>query len=267
MGKAPAAPRTAPQTEPTEVLRVSGLSRAFGGLKAVNDVSFGVNLGEITGIIGPNGAGKSTLINLLAGVERPDSGTVYYNGEQISGLPSHRIAARGIVRTFQLSSEFSRLTVLENMLAASRHQRGAHLAGAMVGSRYWRQQEQSELEHAWDLLARFQLTRLADDWSGDLSGGQKRLLELARALMAEPQVLLLDEPLAGVAPLMRAEVEAHLMSLRDDGLTVVMIEHELGAVERCTDSVVVMAMGQVLACGTMSDVRQSPEVVDAYLVA
>ena len=153
------------------------------------------------------------------------------------------------------------------MLAASRHQRGAHLASAMVGKRYWRRQENSELERAWDLLARFQLTRLADDWAGDLSGGQKRLLELARALMASPQVLLLDEPLAGVAPLMRAEVERHLMSLRDDGLTVVMVEHELGAVERCTDSVIVMAMGRVLASGTMSELRQSPEVVDAYLVA
>jgi ABC-type branched-subunit amino acid transport system ATPase component/ABC-type branched-subunit amino acid transport system permease subunit len=262
--KAPPPPHKA---ESTEVLRVSGIARAFGGLKAVDDVSFGINQGQITGIIGPNGAGKSTLLNLLAGVERPDAGTVYHDGERISGLPSHRIAARGIIRTFQLASEFARLTVLENMLAASRHQRGAHLASAMVGKRYWRRQENSELERAWDLLARFELTRLADDWAGDLSGGQKRLLELARALMASPQVLLLDEPLAGVAPLMRAEVEGHLMSLRDDGLTVVMVEHELGAVERCTDSVIVMAMGRVLASGTMSELRQSPEVVDAYLVA
>ena len=149
----------------------------------MDHVSFAARRGEITGLIGPNGAGKLTLLNLVAGVEKPDNGAVFYDGEVISGLPPHRIAHRGIIRTFQMSSEFAKLTVLENMLAAPGRPRGGDLAGATPGKRFWRRQEQEDLR-AWELLARFDLQHVADDWAGELSGGQKRLLEISRALMA-----------------------------------------------------------------------------------
>jgi ABC-type branched-subunit amino acid transport system ATPase component len=247
-------------------LDVRDLRIDFGGVRAVDGATFVVPTGEITGLIGPNGAGKSTAIKLIAGSLRPTSGEILHNGASIAGKPAWEVARRGLIRTFQLSSEFARLTVIENLLVAAPGQRASTFFGALRGKRYWRSQEQELVDRARKLLVDFDLLGKEDEYAGTLSGGQKRLLEMARALMAQPTLLLLDEPLAGVNPTLRLTVEEHLRRLRDQGLTMVMVEHELGAVERCCDSVIVMALGNVLATGSMEEMRANEEVVDAYLV-
>jgi neutral amino acid transport system ATP-binding protein len=253
--------------ETAYILEVEELVRAFGGVRAVDGASFSVASGEITGLIGPNGAGKSTVLNVIAGTDRPTSGRVrFLGGTDITGVPAHRLARRGIVRTFQLSSEFARLTVLENLVVAAPNQRGNSFLGALRSKRFWGPDEARLVLRAEKLLERFSMAHTADQYAGELSGGQKRLVEIMRALMAEPQLLLLDEPLAGVLPSLARTVEDHLRSLRRDGLAILLVEHELGAVERLTDSVIVMAQGRVLARGTMADMREHKEVIDAYLV-
>lgn len=247
-------------------LDVRDLRIDFGGVHAVDGASFTARTGEITGLIGPNGAGKSTAMKLIAGALIPSAGRILYNGDDIAGRPAWELARRGLIRTFQLSSEFARLTVMENLLVAAPDQRATTFAGSLRGRRYWRAREAELVAQARQMLADFDLLAKCDEYAGTLSGGQKRLLEMARALMAEPRLLLLDEPLAGVNPTLRVTVEAHLRRLRDQGLTMVMVEHELGAIERCCDSVVVMAQGRVLARGTMQEMRANQEVVDAYLV-
>ena len=253
---------------PTEgpALEVRDLRIDFGGVHAVDGASFTVPRGRITGLIGPNGAGKSTALKLIAGSLRPSSGSIVYHGDEIAGKPAWDVARRGLIRTFQLSSEFARLTVIENLLVAAPDQRASTFLGSLRGKRYWRAEQRELVERARGLLADFELLPKADEYAGTLSGGQKRLLEMARALMARPNLLLLDEPLAGVNPTLRLAVEDHLRRLRDQGLTMVMVEHELGAVERCCDSVIVMAQGRVLATGSMEEMRANEEVVDAYLV-
>jgi branched-chain amino acid transport system permease protein len=248
------------------IIELAEVAKSFGGLRAVDGVSFEVGAGTALGLIGPNGAGKSTLINMIAGLEHPDSGVIRLDGVDVSRWPPHRMSAHGLVRTFQLSSEFARMTVIENVLVAAKDQRGNALSQALLGRRRWRANEQENLERAHGLLERFQLGHMLDEYAGELSGGQKRLLEISRALMAQPRVLLLDEPLAGIAPGLREEVEGHLTRLRDEGLTLILCEHSLETVERCTDTVVVMALGRVLAVGTMAELRRNEEVIDAYLV-
>jgi ABC-type branched-subunit amino acid transport system ATPase component len=267
MSRAPAP--TSGQPDPSAdapVLDVRNLRIDFGGVHAVDGASFAVPPGRITGLIGPNGAGKSTALKLIAGALRPSAGTIAYNGEEIAGKPAWEIARRGLIRTFQLSAEFGGLTVLENLLVAAPEQRAASFLGALRGKHYWGPQQRELLRQARGLLVDFDLDTKADEYAGTLSGGQKRLLEMARALMARPSLLLLDEPLAGVNPTLRLTVEDHLRRLRDEGLTMVMVEHELGAVERCCESVIVMAQGRVLASGSMEQMRANEEVVDAYLV-
>jgi ABC-type branched-subunit amino acid transport system ATPase component len=225
---------------------------------AVNGASFTVPPGRITGLIGPNGAGKSTALNIIAGAIKPSAGTVSYQGKDITGLPSYKVARRGIIRTFQLSSEFAALTVLENLLVAAPAQRGEALWQAALGKRYWRPQERAMVERA--------MSAKEEEYAGNLSGGQKRLLELMRGLMANPTLLLLDEPMAGVNPSLARRIEQHLADLVDEGLTMLMIEHELAVVERLCDPVVVMAQGRVISEGTMADIRSDQEVLDAYLI-
>lgn len=248
-------------------LTVQGLTRTFGGVTAVDAVSFTARAGRITALIGPNGAGKSTTLKVVAGALTPTSGSVIFAGEEIGGQPAHTMASRGIIRTFQLAGEFPRLTVLENLLVAPQHRPGDSLWGAMLGRRHWRRSEAALIERALRLLERFQLVDLRDEYAGQLSGGQKRMVEIMRALMAEPRVLLLDEPLVGVSPTLRLSVERVLAELRGEGLTIVIVEHELASVERLSDSVVVMAEGRVLAHGTFAEMRANKEVVDAFLVA
>jgi neutral amino acid transport system ATP-binding protein len=248
------------------LLAVRDISRDFGGLKAVDGASFDAMRGRITGLIGPNGAGKSTLMGIVAGAIRPDAGTVTFDGHDVTGLPSHKIARLGIVRTFQLSAEFSKLTVLENLLVAAPGQKGESLLGAELGRAYWGRGEAALVDVARDVLARFGMTPKENELAGNLSGGQKRLLEIMRALMSKPKMLLLDEPFAGVNPTLAREIEQYLLDLRAEGLSMIMVEHELSVVERLCDPVVVMAQGKVIAEGSMRDVGSRQEVLDAYLV-
>ena len=256
-----------PPRDPTMdyVLEARDLHIDFGGVHAVNGASFEVVRNRVTGLIGPNGAGKSTALKLIVGALHPTSGRVIFEGRDITGWPPHKVAQHGIIRTFQLSSEFARLTVIENLLVAAPDQPGATFLGAMRGKRYWRRGQAELVERARELLDEFRMTDAGDEYAGRLSGGQKRLVEIMRALMARPKVLLLDEPLAGVNPTLRLVIEEHLLRLREQGLTMVMIEHELGTVERCCESVIVMAQGRVLTEGTMAQLRAHPEVIDAYL--
>jgi branched-chain amino acid transport system ATP-binding protein len=248
------------------ILEVDQVHCHFGGVRAVDGASFSVARATITALIGPNGAGKTTMLNLIAGVEVPSSGEIRYEGLNIAGEPPHRVAQRGLIRTFQKSSEWSRLTVLENLVAAAPRQRGGSFSGALRSRRYWRDSELLLVERARELLERFDMSHKQDEYAGELSGGQKRLVEIMRALMAEPTVLLLDEPFAGLLPTLARTIEGHLMALRDEGLTMLMVEHELGPVERMADSTIVMAQGQVLARGLMTELRDNSAVVEAYLV-
>jgi branched-chain amino acid transport system permease protein len=248
------------------MLVVRELHRQFGGVRAVNGASFTVPSGRITGLIGPNGAGKSTALNIIAGALRPDAGTVHYRRQSITGLPSYKVARHGIIRTFQVSSEFAALTVLENLLVAAPAQRGETLPQAALGKRYWKPQERANVKRARQLLARFEMSAKEDEYAGNLSGGQKRLLELMRGLMASPALLLLDEPMAGVSPSLARRIEQHLVDLCGEGLSMLMIEHELAVVERLCDPVIVMAQGRVISQGTMADVRADQGVLDAYLI-
>lgn len=217
-------------------------------------------------MIGPNGAGKSTALSVIAGALPPTSGSVFFRGKEVGRLPSHRIARLGIIRTFQLSSEFARLSVLENLLVAAAGQQGESLSGALFKGRAWREQERTHVEQARALLTRFEMRDKENEYAGNLSGGQKRLLELMRALMAKPTLLLLDEPMAGVNPTLSRRIERHLLDLRDEGITMLMVEHELGTMERVCNPVVVMAQGRVIAQGTMEELRKHKDVLDAYLV-
>jgi ABC-type branched-subunit amino acid transport system ATPase component len=234
-------------------------------VRAVAGVSIEVRRGTLTGLIGPNGAGKSTLLALLAGTLPASAGQVVYAGTDVTALPAYRRARLGLVRTFQLASEFKRLTVMENLLSAVPGHRGDSLAGALRGRRYWRADEEAAIDRARALLDRFGLSGYADTYAGDLSGGQRRLTEIMRALMAEPSLLLLDEPMAGVHPRLAREIGGQLLGLCAEGMTILMVEHELAIMDEFCDPVIVMAEGAVLASGTMTALRARTEVVEAYL--
>jgi ABC-type branched-subunit amino acid transport system ATPase component len=203
---------------------------------------------------------------MLAGTLKPTAGRIHFCGEDITALPAYRRARLGLVRTFQLASEFKRLTVMENLMAAVPDQRGETFRGAVLGRRYWGAQEHDASDRAAAMLERFGLSPLGDRYAGDLSGGQRRLVEIMRALMAEPEVLLLDEPMAGVHPRLAHQIGMQLVALCESGITVVMVEHELSIMDEFCDPVIVMADGRVLAQGDMAALRKNAEVVDAYLV-
>ena len=247
------------------LLQVEGLACHFGGVHAVHDATFVVRRGTITGLIGPNGAGKSTVINLISGRIRPLRGSVLFDGAQIAGRRPHEVARHGIVRTFQQANVFGGLTVLENLLVGADPWPGERLTAALGRKRAWSGTERELVERAWEVLGRFGLTDIANSYAAALSGGQRRLVELMRALMAGPRLLLLDEPMAGVSPLLAVTIAQRLEELRDAGMTMLMVEHELRLVDRLCDPVVVMAQGTVLAEGSMAELRSSPEVIDAYL--
>ena len=249
-----------------EILTVTDLRKDFGGLHAVAGVSLSVSAGTLTGLIGPNGAGKSTLLSLLAGTEKVSGGRISYHGQDITALPAYRRARIGLVRTFQLASEYKRLTVMENLLSAVPANRGDSFIGAMAGRRYWRGDEARAIAAATALVESFGLTDKANEYAGDLSGGQRRLVEIMRALMTEPDMLLLDEPMAGVHPELARRIGHALTELCQRGMTILMVEHELAIMDEFCDPVIVMADGHVLASGTMAELRDRSEVVEAYLV-
>jgi len=233
---------------------------------AVVDTSLTLRKGRLTGLIGPNGAGKSTTLAMLAGTLPVSGGTIRLHGEDITALPAYRRARLGLVRTFQLASEFKRLTVLENLLSAVPNQPGDTFRGAVRGRRYWGSAERENIARAESMIERFRLTDYANQYAGDLSGGQRRLVEIMRALMAEPDVLLLDEPMAGVHPHLARQIGTELVALCESGMTIAMVEHELAIMDEFCDPVIVMAEGRVLGEGTMAALRGRTEVVEAYLV-
>jgi neutral amino acid transport system ATP-binding protein len=254
------------EAKPKPILAVKDVRRDFGGLKAVDGASFNALPGHITGLIGPNGAGKSTLIGIIGGQIKASGGSITFEGRDITGLAPYRVARLGLVRTFQLSAEFSKLTVLENLLVAAPDQKGESLLGAELSRFYWGRSEAANVDAARDVLDRFEMTPKENELAGNLSGGQKRLLEIMRALMTKPKMLLLDEPFAGVNPTLARQIEQYLLDLRGEGLSMIMVEHELAVVERLCEPVVVMAQGKVITEGSMRDVSTQQEVLDAYLV-
>jgi branched-chain amino acid transport system ATP-binding protein len=250
----------------TAILEVRDVVRAFGGLRAVDDASFDVEAGSITALIGPNGAGKTTFFNLLTGFDRPDTGTWTFNGQSLDGVPPYKVARRGMVRTFQLTKVLSRLRVIENMRLGATGQRGEKLLSSLFRF-LWRDEESSNTERAEDLLGRFKLDTKSDDFAGSLSGGQRKLLEMARALMVDPELIMLDEPMAGVNPALKQSLLGHVKSLRDEGRTVLFVEHDMDMVRDISDWVVVMAQGRIVAEGPPDAVMADPAVIDAYLGA
>ncbi|WP_017557905.1 ABC transporter ATP-binding protein [Nocardiopsis baichengensis] len=252
--------------KPDPILKASGVRRSFGGLTAVDVEHLEVQRGTITALIGPNGAGKSTLFNLLTGFDRVDAGEWSFEGRRLNGLGGHRVARQGMVRTFQLTKALTRLTVLDNMLLAAPGQAGERLLGALYRP-VWRRQEMQNRARAMELLARFKLDAKKDDLAGSLSGGQRKLLEMARSLMVNPSMVMLDEPMAGVNPALVQSLLGHITSLRDDGLTVLFVEHDMDVIMGISDWIVVLAQGRVIAEGRPDDIRSNQEVVDAYLGA
>jgi len=248
-----------------DAVALERVTRTFGGVVALDEVSLGIRRGRITGIIGPNGAGKSTVFNVVAGVVRPERGRVLLDGREITGWPPHRVAAAGLVRTFQIARELGRLSVLENLLLARRAQPGEAAWRALLAPAAVRRAEAAAIEDARALLERVGLWQLADAPAGSLSGGQKKLLELARALMTGAGIILLDEPAAGVSPMLMDALAAFIHELQGDGLTLAIIEHDLDVVAALCDPVYVLAGGQVIAEGTFAEVTADARVVDAYL--
>ena len=248
------------------ILVVQDVAKRFGGVRAVDGATLDVRRGSITALIGPNGAGKSSLFNVVTGFERADRGAVEFDGGPIYRLAPHAIARRGLVRTFQLTKTLSVMSVLDNMLLAAKNHPGESLAGALFRPLASRRRERAARERALALLERFDLRDKADDYAGTLSGGQRKLLELARALMLEPRLVLLDEPLAGVNPTLGRRLLAHIEELRErDGTTFFFVEHDMEVVMRHSDRVIVMAAGRVIADGAPDAVRREERVVEAYL--
>lgn len=247
------------------ILTIDRLNKRFGGLRAVDNATLQVEPGTLTALIGPNGAGKTTLFNLVTGFDRPDRGRVVFNGHVITARSAPAIAQLGLVRTFQLARDLARLTVTENMLLAAKAQRGEKLLQAALPTARWRRQETEHLARANELLDAFRLSHLRDEYAGNLSGGQRKLLDLARVMMLEPAMVLLDEPMAGVNPTLREQLLERISELRDQGITFLLVEHDMEVVMRVSERVIVMAQGTVIASGTPDEVRADQDVIDAYL--
>lgn len=252
--------------KPDPILVVTDVTKAFGGLRAVQLRRLEVQRAAITALIGPNGAGKTTLFNVLTGFDRADSGRWSFEGKPVAGLPAYRVARAGMVRTFQLTRSLTLLTVLDNLKLGSNQQRGERFFPALVHS-LWRADEQGIERAADSMLARFGLDRMRDEFAGTLSGGQRKLLELARALMARPTMIMLDEPTAGVNPVLTQSLLAHIRQLRDDGMTILFVEHDMDVVMGVSDWVVCMAGGSIIAEGPPASIRANHAVIDAYLGA
>jgi branched-chain amino acid transport system ATP-binding protein len=251
-------------TEP--ILTVDRLEKRFGGNRAVDGATFSVARGSITGLIGPNGAGKTTCFNCIAGALKPEGGHVYLNGDEITGLPPHRVYNKGLVRTFQIPQELGRMTVLENVMLMAHDHPGEHLWENIARPWRVRQYEAEVREHALQVLRGVDLERLADARAGTLSGGQRKLLELARALMAEPELILLDEPSAGVNPSLASRLVDDILAIRAArGVTFLVIGHDMDVVARLCDRIVVMTAGKVMVEGTPDEVLNNREVQEAYL--
>ncbi|WP_280680131.1 ABC transporter ATP-binding protein [Cryobacterium sp. CG_9.6] len=246
------------------ILVVDKVSRTFGGLTAVDVDHIEIPRGAITALIGPNGAGKTTLFNLLTGFDKPDTGKWTFDGRPVAGVPAYRVARMGQIRTFQLTKALGLLTVMDNMLLGAKGQIGENMLRAMVPF-LWRKQEIENEAKALDLLTRFKLDAKKDDYAASLSGGQRKLLEMARALMSDPTLVMLDEPMAGVNPALTQSLLDHVLGLKEQGMTVLFVEHDMHMVRHIADWVIVMAEGRVVAEGDPHEVMRNPAVIDAYL--
>ncbi len=247
------------------MLSAENIAKSFGGFHALNGCSIGIGAQSITGIIGPNGAGKSTLFNILGGLMPPDAGTVRFNGRDIAGLRPDQLARLGLVRTFQISRELGQLTVLENMLLASPAQSGDRVWPNFLAAARVRAEQDAGIARARALLEQVNLWPLANESAKNLSGGQKKLLEISRALMLDPQLILLDEPTAGVSPLMSKSLGAVIAKLRAGGLTFAIIEHDMDVIAELCSPIYVLAEGRTLTSGTFNEVVSNRDVMHAYL--
>jgi neutral amino acid transport system ATP-binding protein len=252
--------------KPDPILIADNVVRRFGGLTAVDVKHVEIQRGSITALIGPNGAGKTTFFNLLTGFDAPDEGSWTFNGQSLSGVPAHKVARAGMVRTFQLTKALSKLKVIDNMRLGATGQKGESFWRALIPGA-WKQQEAEITARAEDLLTRFKLIAKRDDFAGSLSGGQRKLLEMARALMVQPEMVMLDEPMAGVNPALTQSLLGHVKQLREDGMTVLFVEHDMDMVHDISDWIIVMGQGGVIAEGTPDKVMADERVIDAYLGA
>ncbi len=252
--------------KPDPILVVDEVRRRFGGLTAVDVDHLEVQRGAITALIGPNGAGKTTFFNLLTGFDQRDTGRWTFDGESLAGVPAHKVARKGMVRTFQLTKSLARLSVLDNMKLGATGQRGEGFFTALVRP-LWSKEEAAIEARAEGLLERFKLAHMRDEYAGSLSGGQRKLLEMARALMVEPAMVMLDEPMAGVNPALTQSLLEHVKSLRADGMSVMFVEHDMDVVHDISDWVVVMGEGRIIAEGTPDQISSNDQVIDAYLGA
>jgi branched-chain amino acid transport system ATP-binding protein len=251
-------------SKPDPILVANGVRRQFGGIVAVDVDRVEVQRGSITALIGPNGAGKTTFFNLLTGFDTPDTGQWSFDGRSMAKVPPHKTAALGMVRTFQLTKSLTKLPVIENMKLGATGQRGEKWWNGLFPFT-WRNQEAEIERRADELLTRFKLGHMRDEYAGALSGGQRKLLEMARALMTNPTLVMLDEPMAGVNPALKQSLNQHVRGLRDDGMTVLFVEHDMDMVHDISDWVIVMAEGRVIAEGTPDDISSNQAVIDAYL--
>ncbi len=248
------------------ILVADGVKRTFGGLTAVDVAHVEVPRGAITALIGPNGAGKTTFFNLLTGFDKPDAGTWQFDGRSLAHVPAYRVARMGLIRTFQLTKSLGLLSVLDNMKLGAKGQSGENLFRSLFPF-MWRAQEQEIEAKAVELLTRFKLDAKKDDYAASLSGGQRKLLEMARALMSDPTLVMLDEPMAGVNPALTQSLLDHILDLKAQGMTVLFVEHDMHMVRHIADWVVVMAEGRIVAEGDPHTVMQDQAVIDAYLGA
>lgn len=247
------------------ILQCKDIHKSFLGVKAVNGATFGVPKGQITALIGPNGAGKTTVVNILSGAMKSDSGSMSLGGTDVTNWESYKIARKGLMRTFQLSRELGDLTVLENLLVAPKYQAGESLFNIYFRPGKWKLEERQNIERGLEILETYGLYELRDARARELSGGQKKLLEISRGVMAKPSILLLDEPMAGVNPVLIDRIGGYILDLKNSGVTILMVEHNLNVVEAICDHVIVLAEGKTLATGRLSELRANPEVVKAYL--
>jgi branched-chain amino acid transport system ATP-binding protein len=247
------------------LLEIERLTKSFGGLHAVRDCTFSVSEGEVIGLIGPNGAGKSTVVDLVSGFGQPDSGSIRFAGEHLVGKRPDVISRLGLIRTFQTPREWRNLTVMDNVLLARRRFASESLWRSMTRAGRIRRAEDADRVEVRAILQRFQLAELKNERAMRLSGGQKRLLEFARIAAAEPRLIILDEPMGGVNPVLGARIGEAVGNFAADGRTVIVVEHNLPFIEKTCDRVVVMDLGEVIAQGPFSGLRDNPRVVDAYL--